>query len=223
MSQLPPIQAVAFDLDGIMFNTEHVFFLSGDALLQRRGKKMTPDILRGMMGRRAHEGFEHLTQFLDKPEDPLELWEESQEIFRSLLDQHLKPMEGLFELLDFLEELDIPKGVATSSPRPYLESLLSRFDIIHRFPISLTAEDVTHGKPHPEIYLTAAEKMGVSPKNMLVLEDSETGTRSGVAAGAYVVSIPHEFSNYGDFSSAKFIAERLTDERILSLLAENRG
>lgn len=222
MSQKSPIQAVAFDLDGIMFNTEHVFFLSGDALLQRRGKKMTPDILRGMMGRRAHEGFEHLSSFLDQPEDPLALWEESQEIFRSLLDQHLKPMKGLFELLDYLEELEIPKGVATSSPRPYLDSLLTRFDIIHRFPVSLTAEDVTHGKPHPEIYLTAAEKMGVTPDKMLVLEDSETGTRSGVAAGAYVVSIPHEFSNYGDFSSANFIADSLINDHILSLLAKGR-
>jgi len=223
MSQTPRIQAVAFDLDGLMFNTEHVFFLSGDGLLQRRGKKMTPDILRGMMGRRAHEGFEHLAQFLDEPEDPLALWEESQEIFRSLLDQHLKPMKGLFELLDYLEELDIPKSVATSSPRPYLESLLTRFDLTHRFPHSLTAEDVTHGKPHPEIYLTAAEKMGVAPEKMLVLEDSETGTKSGVASGAFVVSIPHEFSNYGDFSSAGLIAESLTDERILSLLSENRS
>ncbi|HAW28886.1 MAG TPA: HAD family phosphatase [Planctomycetaceae bacterium] len=219
MSDHLPIQAVAFDLDGLMFNTEHVFFLSGDALLQRRGKTMTPDILRGMMGRRALEGFEHLSSHLEKPEDPHELWLESQEIFRSLLQEHLKPMKGLFELLDYLEELDIPKCVATSSPRPYLETLLVQFDLTHRFPISLTAEDVTHGKPHPEIYLTAAEKMSVTPERMLVLEDSETGTKSGVGAGAYVVSIPHEYSNYGDFSSAQFIADSLTDARVLDLFS----
>lgn len=220
MSDHLPIQAVAFDLDGLMFNTEHVFFLSGDALLQRRGKTMTPDILRGMMGRRALEGFEHLSSHLEKPEDPHELWLESQEIFRSLLQEHLKPMKGLFELLDYLEELDIPKCVATSSPRPYLETLLVQFDLTHRFPISLTAEDVTHGKPHPEIYLTAAQKMGVTPERMLVLEDSETGTKSGVGAGAYVVSIPHEYSNYGDFSSAQIIADSLTDARVLELFSQ---
>ena len=128
-------------------------------------------------------------------------------------------MKGLFELLDYLEELDIPKCVATSSPRPYLETLLVQFDLTHRFPISLTAEDVTHGKPHPEIYLTAAEKMSVTPERMLVLEDSETGTKSGVGAGAYVVSIPHEYSNYGDFSSAQFIADSLTDARVLDLFS----
>tara|TARA_R110002111_G_scaffold261984_1_gene336549 strand:+ start:6300 stop:6971 length:672 start_codon:yes stop_codon:yes gene_type:complete len=223
MSHTSPIQAVAFDLDGLMFNTEHVFFLSGDALLQRRGQNMTPDILRGMMGRRALEGFQHLSSHLNQPEDPHELWVESQEIFHSLLDQHLKPMHGLFELLDYLDELEIPKAVATSSPRPYLDTLLNQFDLTHRFPITLTAEDVTHGKPHPEIYLTAARKLGVDPKQMLVLEDSETGTKSGVSSGAYVVSIPHEYSNYGDFSSANLIASSLTDDRILELLAGNKS
>lgn len=217
MSDNAPIQAVAFDLDGLMFNTEHVFFLSGDALLQRRGKKMTPEILQGMMGRRAMEGFEHLSSHLQEPEDPHELWVESQEIFHSLLHQHLKPMHGLFELLDYLDELNIPKGVATSSPRPYLNTLLDHFDLSHRFPITLTAEDVTHGKPHPEIYLTAAQKLGVDPHRMLVLEDSEAGTKSGVGAGAYVVSIPHEYSDYGDFSSASLIADSLTDKRVLDL------
>ncbi len=218
MPQATTIQAVAFDLDGLMFNTEHVFFLSGDALLKRRGKTMTPEILQGMMGRRALEGFQHLSSHLNQPEDPHELWVESQEIFHSLLDLHLKPMHGLFELLDYLDELNIPKGVATSSPRPYLETLLAKFDLTHRFPITLTAEDVTHGKPHPEIYLNAAKSLGVNPDQMLVLEDSETGTKSGVSAGAYVVSIPHEYSNYGDFSSANFVANNLTDDRLLKVI-----
>ena len=223
MSQTITIQAVAFDLDGLMFNTEHVFFLSGNALLQRRGKTMTPEILQGMMGRRALEGFQHLSSHLNEPEDPHELWVESQEIFHSLLDMHLKPMHGLFELLDYLDELDIPKGVATSSPRPYLETLLTKFDLTHRFPITLAAEDVTHGKPHPEIYLSAARNLGVKPEQMLVLEDSETGTKSGVSAGAYVVSIPHEYSDYGDFSTANFVASNLTDDRLLEVIAGSKA
>lgn len=222
MSHTHPIRGVAFDLDGLMFNTEHVFFLSGDALLQRRGKKMTPDILHGMMGRRALEGFQHLSSHLNEPEDPHELWVESQEIFFSLLDLHLKPMHGLFELLDYLEELDIPKGVATSSPRHHLDTLLTKFDLAHRFPITLTAEDVTHGKPHPEIYLSTAEKLGIDPIQMLVLEDSETGTKSGVNAGAYVVSIPHEHSDYGDFDAANYIADSLIDNKLLELLTAHK-
>ncbi|QDV50400.1 HAD family hydrolase [Gimesia fumaroli] len=223
MSDKPRIQAVAFDLDGLMFNTEHVFFLSGDALLQRRGKEMTEEILKGMMGRRAMEGFEHLSSHLHEPEDPHELWVESQEIFHSLLHQHLKPMHGLFELLDYLDELEIPKCVATSSPRAYLEMLLEQFDLTHRFPITLTAEDVTHGKPHPEIYLTAAEKLKVDPKQMLVLEDSEAGTKSGAASGAYVVSIPHEYSDYGDFSAANLVANTLADPVLLALFTDRHA
>ncbi len=82
---------------------------------------------------------------------------------------------------------------------------------------------MTHGKPHPEIYLSTAEKLGIDPKTMLVLEDSETGTKSGVNAGAYVVSIPHEHSDYGDFDSANHIADSLIDDQILELFTARKS
>jgi beta-phosphoglucomutase-like phosphatase (HAD superfamily) len=85
--------------------------------------------------------------------------------------------------------------------------------------VTLTAEDVTQGKPHPEIYLTAASRIGVKPGEMLVLEDSEMGTRSAAAAGAVAVSVPHEHSRNHNFSSAYLIAEGLHDPRILRLIA----
>jgi len=89
---------------------------------------------------------------------------------------------------------------------------------MERFDLLLTSEDVVEGKPHPEIYLTAASRLGVEPGEMLVLEDSENGIRSAAAAGAVAVSIPHEHSRYHDFSTATFIAERLDDPKILRLL-----
>ena len=127
-------------------------------------------------------------------------------------------MPGLFELLTHIEERGLPKGVATSSRRPYIESLLVHFKLMDRFHVTLTAEDVTRGKPHPEIYLTAASRIGVAPAEMLVLEDSEMGTRSAAAAGAVAVSVPHEHSRSQDFSAAYDIATGLHDPKILRLL-----
>ena len=83
-----------------------------------------------------------------------------------------------------------------------MHHVLGRFDLLKYFPLTLTAEDVTHGKPHPEIYLTAAARLNVSPSEMLVLEDSETGTRAAAAAGAFVVSVPNVHTAAGDFSMA---------------------
>jgi HAD superfamily hydrolase (TIGR01509 family) len=215
---LPTIRAVCFDLDGLMFNTEHVFYESADVLLQRRGFAMSRGAMDAMLGRRPLESFQGLIDFLGLTEGPADLLAESRVIFHELLVTKLQPMSGLFELLDLIEASGLPKGVATSSPRDYLEHVFARFNLLPRFPVALTAESVTHGKPHPEIYLKAAEQLGVPPEEMLVLEDTQTGTRAGAAAGAFVISVPHEHTAEHDFSLAKYIATGLDDPFLKRLI-----
>ncbi len=215
----PTIRAVCFDLDGLMFNTEHVFYESAEVLLQRRGLAMSRGAMDAMLGRRPLESFQALIDYLNLKEGPAELLAESRVIFHELLDTKLQPMPGLFELLALIESVGLPKGVATSSPRDYLENVFGRFDLLPRFPVALTAESVTHGKPNPEIYLKAAEKLGVPPEQMLVLEDTQTGTRAGAAAGAFVVSVPHEHTATHDFSQAKYIATGLDDPFVIGLVS----
>ncbi|HUG93754.1 MAG TPA: HAD family phosphatase, partial [Planctomycetaceae bacterium] len=198
----PSIRAVVFDLDGLMFNTEELFNHAGRELLRRRGLVMSHELLTQMMGRRPHEAFTVLVDTLGLSETVEELLAESVVIFNEYRAERLAPMPGLFETLAAIERRGLPKGVATSSPRRYLEEILGQYELLERFHLTLTAEDVTHGKPHPEIYLTAAERLGIAPAEMLVLEDSETGTRSAAAAGAVVVSVPHEHSRHHDFSVA---------------------
>lgn len=201
-----------------MFNTEIVFNRSGSELLRRRGKIAPPALFHAMMGRRANEAFQVMIEMMDLNESIDELQAESEEIFDSLLDELLAPMPGLLNLLDVLEARNLPKAVATSSHRLYLNDILGRFNLQDRFAHTLTAEDVTHGKPHPEIYLTAAEKLGVHPARMLVLEDSENGTKAAAAAGAHIISVPHEMSSHHDFSIAKGVASSLDDPLIHDLL-----
>jgi len=215
---VPTIRAVCFDLDGLMFNTEHVFYDSADVLLQRRGKVMSRGAMDAMLGRRPLESFQGLIDYLGLTEGPAELLAESRVIFHELLETRLQPMPGLFPLLDLIETVGKPKGVATSSPRDYLENVFGRFDLMPRFPVALTAESVVHGKPNPEIYLKAAGELGVRPEEMLVLEDTQTGTRAGAAAGAFVISVPHEHTAGHDFSQAGYIATGLDDPFITRLI-----
>ncbi|MBW3540467.1 MAG: HAD-IA family hydrolase [Planctomycetes bacterium] len=213
------IRAVVFDLDGLMFNTEDIFNQTGRELLRRRGHEMTPWLLHRMMGRRAPEAFQVLVDHLGLSETVEELLTESKEIFDAIKATYLAPMPGLFDVLGILERRRLPTGVATSSPRRYLEEILRQFELLERFHLTLTAEDVTHGKPHPEIYLQAAERLRVAPREMLVFEDSEAGTRSAATAGAVVVSVPHRHSADQDFSVATHIAASLNDPLVLQLLA----
>ncbi len=217
---VPKIQAVCFDLDGLMFNTEDVFYVSAEVLLQRRGLNMSRGAMDAMLGLRPLESFRAFCDYLNLKEEPADLLAESRVIFYEMLDEHLKPMPGLFDLLSLIEAKPLPKAVATSSHQDYLERIFNRFDLVRRFPIRLTAESVTHGKPNPEIYLKAAELLGVKPANMLVLEDSGTGTRAAAAAGAFIVSIPHEHTAAHDFSQSKYVATGLNDPFILNLLAD---
>jgi beta-phosphoglucomutase-like phosphatase (HAD superfamily) len=90
--------------------------------------------------------------------------------------------------------------------------------IYERFDFVVTAAEVGKGKPHPDIYQVAAKRMGVDPRNMLVLEDSENGTKAGVAAEAYVVSVPNRHTEQGRFHGAKLIAKTLLDEALWQLV-----
>ncbi len=217
-----PIRAVAFDLDGLIFNTEHVFAIAAEQMLAARGREMPAELLKQMMGRRPPEGFVIMREMLSLDDSPETLHEEARDRFLALLDEHLEPMPGVFALFDLLESLGLPKAVATSSPREFLDRLLGRFELEPRFEFTLTAEDVQQGKPHPEIYLTAASRHGVDPREMLIFEDSETGSRAAAASGAFVVSVPHEHSQHHSFDVSHFVADTLADPVIREILAVGR-
>ena len=214
----PTIRAVVFDMDGLMLNTEDIFELAGVELMARRGLQMTDEIRHGMMGRRPVEAFtvlRNLTGLQDSLED---LMLETKVLFAALAQDRLAMMPGLLELFELLDARKLPRAVATSSPRVYMTHLLEKFNLLHRVNFTLTAEDVTHGKPHPEIYLKAAEMHGVAPEEMLVLEDSETGTRAAAAAGAYIVAVPSRHTDFGDFSMSRLRVSSLLDEQLHQLL-----
>jgi HAD superfamily hydrolase (TIGR01509 family) len=205
-----------------MFNTEELYHEVGATILARRGKQITPELLDQMMGRQAHAALSVMIDWHQLEATPAELAAESAEIFVDLLPTRLQPMPGLLTLLDALEAANIPKAIATSSSRPFLEKALSLFHLEPRFAFTLTAEDIEHGKPAPDIYLLAAERHGVAPGAMMVLEDSQNGCQSAVAAGAYTVAVPHGQSMQHKFPGVQFIAASLDDRRIDAALRVQR-
>jgi HAD superfamily hydrolase (TIGR01509 family) len=211
-------QAVVFDLDGLMFNTEELYQDVGGELLRRRGKVFTSELLDSMMGRPNRVALQIMIDWHALADTVDGLIAETEVIFVGILDERLALMPGLAELLDALEQAGIPKAIATSSPRRFVTNVLSRFDLEPRFAFVLTSEDVVEGKPNPEIYLTAARRLGISPNRMLVLEDSQNGCRAAAAAGAITVGVPGGHSRKHDFSCTTLVADTLADPRIYALL-----
>lgn len=213
------IDAVCFDMDGLMFNTEELYVQVGQELLGRRGHQLTQELLDQMMGRPSQIALQIMIDFHLLDATVAQLQQETDTMFPAILKRSLQTMPCLPELLDALEANNIPKAIGTSSRRPFMERCLAHFGYESRFVFTLTAENVSQGKPHPEIYSTAAERFGCAPERMLVLEDSENGCRAGVAAGATVVAVPCPTSRAHDFTGVRFVADSLCDPRIAELLA----
>ena len=218
MPRSSSLQAVVFDLDGLMFNTEELYQWVGGELLRRRGRVFDGPLLDAMMGRQQRVALQIMIDWHQLTDTIETLSSETEEIFELILGERLALMPGLEQLLSALEEADIPKAVGTSSGLRFVRDVLSRFDLERRFKFLLTAEDVTEGKPAPEIYSTAAERFGVQPAEMMVLEDSQNGCRAAVAAGAFAVAVPGGHSHSHDFTGAAFVANTLADPRIYEAL-----
>ena len=214
------IEAVAFDMDGLMLNTEDLYEQVGHILMQRRGKLYREVVRSQMIGLPAPQAFGVLIREENMAESWQELQKETDGIFEDMLPTQLAAMQGLSELMDYLDEIQLPRCVATSSTQSFAKKALTIVGMLDRVDFVITAQDVPQGKPHPDIYLAAARRMAVEVERMLVLEDSPTGTKAGVSAGAYVVSVPNEHTKNGRFEGCRWIADTLHDKRIYEALGQ---
>lgn len=218
MSHAPQLDAVVFDFDGLIVNSEDVYHQADTELLRRRGKVYEPTLRERMMGRPTEESLRVMIEHhaLDDTPEALEI--ERSALRDALLAAHLEPMPGLLPLLDALDSAAIPTAIATSGKRSYVQYVLDRLDLPTRFGLVLTADDVRRGKPHPDIYLLAAARLGVSAPRTMVLEDSANGCRAAVAAGAFTVAVPNRHTLGHAFEGVRFVADTLADPRIRQAL-----
>lgn len=184
--------ALIFDLDGLLLDTETIArnaFL--EACNQVGWYKTEMDVYVQCIGRHGPEIGEILKNGYgsDFP------WEEigpiCQRLYHEFVDHRpaeIKP--GAFEILSYANEKQIPCGLATSSHRPTANSKLALSKLDRFFSIVVTSEDVEQGKPHPEPYVSAASRLGVSADQCWALEDSENGVRSAISAGCKVFQVP---------------------------------
>jgi HAD superfamily hydrolase (TIGR01509 family) len=212
------LRAVVFDLDGTLLNTEELYWEVGGQILARRGHTVTRELLDQMMGRPSRIALQIMIDWHQLDATVAQLQAETKEIFTTLLDTRLALMPGVLPLLDAAEAAGLPRAIATSSSRAFLDDVLRRLELKSRFDPTFTADDVTEGKPHPEIYLRTAERLNVLPQEMLVLEDSAHGCRAAIDAGAFTVAVPGEHSQAHNFDGVAFIAQGLTDARIYDAL-----
>lgn len=182
---------VLFDMDGLMLDTERIARKSWTRAMAEHGFQLDDPIYLRLLGRTVQDARGILGEVYG-PELPFQqVYEKRQAYYDEDLNENGAPLKpGLLELLDFLEENNIPKAVASSTPTWFVKRKLTIAGIMDRFQVVVCGDMVPHGKPAPDLFLEAARGIHMPPERSVVLEDSEAGILAAHRAGSLPVMIP---------------------------------
>lgn len=183
------IKACIFDHDGVIVDTESFHKVAWRQVLRESGINATDDEISARV--RGVTRWKIIREFFGDidHQKTIEIAARKDEIYFALLEDKLKLIDGLTEALEYLKKLGIRIALASSAVKHTINFTFSLFDIEKYFDAVLTAEDVTRGKPDPELFLEAAKAVGVDPSGCLVFEDSFAGVTAANAAGMKVVLV----------------------------------
>jgi HAD superfamily hydrolase (TIGR01509 family) len=207
----PPPDAVVFDNDGLLLDTESVWTRAEEDLFERRGTEFTPADKRELVGTSAEIAGGVLERRLGEPGRAAELIEELNVLVVAELEHGVEAMVGARELLERLRERGTPIGLVSNSPLRFVQRSIEIVGFGNLFDVVLSAHEVAAPKPAPDPYLEACRRLGVEPgPSVVALEDSPTGVAAARAAGLTVIGVP---SIEGiALEEAHHIAESLLDE-----------
>ena len=190
MTALPPA-AVLFDMDGLLVDSEPLWTVAEQELADRLGGEFGPEVKAAIVGTRLEVAVPTMLRWFGADTGPAQVAETSAWLLDrmvALFGGPLTFLPGGLELLAALQREGVPTALVSSSYRVLVDAVLAR--VPATFTTTLAGDEVVHGKPHPEPYLTAAARLGVDPGRCVVLEDSPAGIASAEAAGCAVVAVP---------------------------------
>ncbi|MDB5432147.1 MAG: family hydrolase [Caulobacter sp.] len=182
--------AVVFDMDGLIFDSESLYRDAMVAAAAVRGHDMPLPLFLSMVGLPGADSRAVMLGHFGPDFDVDAFWAASSEHFYEMAKSQLALKTGVVELLDTLDALNLPRAIATSSRHQDAEHHLAHAGIRERFHAVIAQGDYANGKPAPDPFLAAAERLGVSPENCLALEDSHNGVRAAASAGMMTIMVP---------------------------------
>jgi HAD superfamily hydrolase (TIGR01509 family) len=186
----PVIEAVVFDLDGVLLASEEVWDAVRERYVRERGGRYDDEVQRAMMGMSAPEWSRYLHDEAGVPDDPDAI---NRDVVARMLEAYRHELPLLPGAVAVVRRTAaaFPLALASSSNRAVFEEALRLAELDDCFRATVSAEEVERGKPAPDVYLEAANRLGVAPEACAAIEDSHAGIRSAKAAGMRVVAIPN--------------------------------
>lgn len=203
-------EAVIFDMDGLMFDTEPIWASCWPKTAIEFGVECMEGLADAMRGTNGAEAVSIIREWYGDEVDPKAFVDRFYEIANEALAHGAEKKPGLDRLLEYLKIEGIPMAVASSSSREMIKANLIRGGILPYFDSIVSGIEVEHAKPYPDVFLKAADELGVPPQKSLVLEDSYNGVRAGFAGGFHTVMVP-------DLSEPTEEMERIATAIVLNL------
>lgn len=220
-------RAVLFDMDGLIIDSEPLWRRAQIACFQDLGVTLTEDDCRQTMGCRIDTVIDHW--FQRRPWKDVSRAELQAQIIDTMIaftHSEGRPLPGVLEALELFKSLEFRIGLASSSPLNLIEAVLDALDLRPHFEVVHSAEFEERGKPHPQVFLTAADRLNTAPENCLVLEDSFPGVIAAKAASMQVIAVPdtsaplHRGMHAADLILTSL--DELRAEKVLELLPTTR-
>jgi putative hydrolase of the HAD superfamily len=205
-----PTQTLILDFDGLIADTETLWLAVLTKLYRSQSQQLPYDRYVQSIGGTLHDfnPFQDLAARCGTI-GAAELEEQGERLFRTWM-AHEAPLPGIRRLVTEAKQRGLPLGVASSSRAASVVPYLHQFGLHGSFSAVITAEDVTHTKPAPDLYLLAARRLGVHPRTIVAFEDSNRGVQAAKAAGAYCVAVPHVLSRWHDLTAADLHLDSMT-------------
>jgi len=207
------IKAVIFDLDGTIIETESITSKSYEEMVKSYGKIPIPNE-HGLIqtpGLRGDDAWKLLKEKYGIEEDTEVLRTKRRKIYIDMLKGNIEPLPGVVSFVKLLKKKGVKIALATGSAPHVIDLILSELQIQEYFNVIVNGKEVKRGKPDPECYTKASEKLGIEPQNCLVVEDAQFGTMAAKAAGMKVITIPTANTKKQDLSMADLIVPSMED------------
>ncbi len=206
-------QAVIFDMDGLMVDTEPLQFAAfRQQLWDDYGIELSEDEFHGMVGYRIDENWRDLKARHDIPGDIADLIERRDALYRPILEARVQAMPGVVELVRRLHDAGYQLAVASSSPYWQIDIVIDALGLRPYFAALASGEEVTVGKPDPAIYVLVAQRLDIAPPDCVALEDSRAGMTAAKAAGMHCIAVPNFYTRDQDLSAADLVLPTLAGD-----------
>ena len=206
-------RGILFDMDGVLVDSEPLFHKAVNVMVERCGAAPITEAEnnRYLLGTTVEQTWVEVKKLRDITQTPAELRAGYDAVVREVLRSDLTPRPGVLELVREAQRRGLPIAVASSSLREWVELKLAVIGLTDAFPVRLGGDDITHGKPAPDIYIKAARLIGLEPAQCIAIEDSPIGLAAASASGAYTVCTLTDSTRHLDLSAADVIIESLLD------------